>query len=137
MLLETSVALLLSLGSGSCLEVPEMRGVNIAGMLIDLKRGGSLQVNDGIPKVVITDGQHMRVYYDPTAANPLKGKPSGMAYGQAINDPEAKSDFTRLMFNGPVTKDVLLFDNPHSDVMYPRAMRQRYSKLYKESSYGK
>jgi len=98
-----------------------------AGILIDLGRGGTLQVNDGIPKVVITNGEYMRVYYDPSAAKPLKNKPSGIAYGKAINSDQAKAELERLLFNGKVEKDTIYFDSPHSKVMYPRAMQQRYT----------
>ena len=106
-----------------------------AGMIIDVARGGKLQVNDGNPKMVIFDGNRMTVQHAPSAAMPNRGMPYGTAHGGGISN-SSRQRAVQGLYNGQGNEVDYISNNATAkgEDIYRRAMKTPFTpKGYGES----
>lgn len=99
-----------------------------AGMIIDVARGGKLQVNDGNPKMVIFDGNRMTVQHAPSAAMPNRGMPYGTAHGGRISE-SSRQRAVQGLYNGQGNEIDSISNNATApgEKIYGRAMKTPYT----------
>lgn len=91
-----------------------------AGVVIDAGRGVTLRKNDGIPKVVIRNGTHMRVMQVPGMGMPIPDQGFGGVDGQSM-DSKSHQSMAESIYSGGYGLDYLNDASP--DLLYQSGMR--------------
>ena len=106
--------------------MPEQDLGDQAGMLVDVKGGGLLQVNDNNPKLVIRDGNRMSVVHAPELANPVRGHGYGMGFGKQLSNQE-QSTFSNMIYNNEIGNEVDRIYGTSPKQMYDSAMQKPFT----------
>ena len=106
--------------------MPEQDMGEQAGMLVDVKGGGLLQVNDNNPKLVIRDGNRMSVIHSPAMANPVNGHGYGMGFGKELSNSE-RSRFSNAIYNNEVGNEIDSIYGSSPKQMYDSAMKTPFT----------